>query len=165
VSGPRDDRQDDLFGPRLKEIIKLRHRWSAWRRIETKDIERVVVDNTVQGKAVAHPSDARPIHRAIEKLVDLAKRERIELRQSYLRLAKRAAIKVGRYAHAHQFKRARRELTFLRTGSAVSSGTSPPVSLRSRQPIRKTNVLAFLHRGCFVQSFPGLVEPLLIINS
>ena len=32
-----------------------------------------------------------------------------------LRLAKRAAIMVGRYAHAHQFKRARRELKFLRT--------------------------------------------------
>ena len=49
------------------------------------------------------------------KLVDLAKREGVELRQSYLRLAKRAAIMVGRYTHAHQFKRARRELKFLRT--------------------------------------------------
>lgn len=37
------------------------------------------------------------------------------LRQSYLRLAKRAAIMVGRYTHAHQFKRARRQLEFLRT--------------------------------------------------
>lgn len=37
------------------------------------------------------------------------------LRQSYLRVAKRAAIMVGRYTHAHQFKRARRELKFLRT--------------------------------------------------
>jgi IS5 family transposase len=32
-----------------------------------------------------------------------------------LRLAKRAAIMVGRYTHAHQFKRARRQLKFLRT--------------------------------------------------
>ena len=39
----------------------------------------------------------------------------VELRQSYLRVAKRAAIMVGRYTHAHQFKRARRELKFLRT--------------------------------------------------
>jgi pimeloyl-ACP methyl ester carboxylesterase len=43
------------------------------------------------------------------------KREGVEMRQSYLRLAKRAAIMVGRYTHAHQFKRARRELKFLRT--------------------------------------------------
>lgn len=74
-----------------------------------------MVDTTVQEKAIAHPSDARLTHRAIEKLVALAKREGVELRQSYPRVAKRAAIMVGRYTHAHQFKRARRELKFLRT--------------------------------------------------
>ncbi|MGY2843552.1 hypothetical protein ACVIWU_006570 [Bradyrhizobium sp. USDA 4509] len=39
----------------------------------------------------------------------------MRLRQSYLRLSKRAAIMVGRYTHAHQFKRARLQLKFLRT--------------------------------------------------
>jgi transposase, IS5 family len=96
----------------LQESLSVAHRSGA---IETKDLERVVVDTTVQEKAIAHPTDARLIHRAIEKLVDLAKREGVKLRQSYLRLAKRAAIMVGRYTHAHQFKRARRELKFLRT--------------------------------------------------
>ena len=83
--------------------------------IETKDLQRVVVDTTVQPKAVAHPTDARLMHRAIEKLVALAKSEGVPLRQSYLRVAKRAAIMVGRYTHAHQFKRARKALKFLRT--------------------------------------------------
>src|ERR1700752_2972347 len=96
----------------LQESLSVAHRTGA---IETKDLERVVVDTTVQEKAIAHPSDARLMHRAIERLVDLAKREGVELRQSYLRVAKRAAIMVGRYTHAHQFKRARRELKFLRT--------------------------------------------------
>jgi len=96
----------------LQESLSVAHRTGA---IETKDLERVVVDTTVQEKAIAHPSDARLMHRAIEGLVDLAKREGVELRQSYLRVAKRAAIMVGRYTHAHQFKRARRELKFLRT--------------------------------------------------
>ena len=49
------------------------------------------------------------------RLVRRHDRRRVELRQSYLRVAKRAAIMVGRYTHAHQFKRARRELKFLRT--------------------------------------------------
>src|SRR5260370_6833533 len=49
------------------------------------------------------------------KLVDVAKRKGVPLRQSYTRLAKRDAILVGRYSHAHQFKRARRQLKFLRT--------------------------------------------------
>jgi transposase, IS5 family len=96
----------------LQESLSVAHRSGA---IETQDLERVVVDTTVQEKAIAHPTDARLIHRAIEKLVDLAKRKGVKLRQSYLRLAKRAAIMVGRYTHAHQFKRARRELKFLRT--------------------------------------------------
>jgi transposase, IS5 family len=93
----------------LQESLSVAHRSGV---IQTKDLERVVVDTTVQEKAIAHPTDA---HRAIEKLVDLAKREGVELRQSYLRVAKCAAIMVGRYTHAHQFKRARRQLKFLHT--------------------------------------------------
>ena len=96
----------------LQESLSVAHRRGA---IESKDLERVVVDTTVQEKAIAHPTDARLTHRAIEKLVEMAKREGVELRQSYLRVAKRAAIMVGRYTHAHQFKRARRQLKFLRT--------------------------------------------------
>ena len=96
----------------IQESLSVAHKTGA---IATKDLERVVVDTTVQPKAIAHPSDARLMHRAIVKLVDLANRNDIPLRQSYLRLAKRAAIMVGRYTHAHQFKRARRQLKFLRT--------------------------------------------------
>ena len=79
------------------------------------DLERVAVDTTVQPKAVAHPTDARLMHRALVKRVGLAKRFGVPLRQNYRRVAKRAAIMVGRYTHAHQFRRARRALKFLRT--------------------------------------------------
>ena len=97
----------------LQESLSVAHRTGA---IESKDLERVVVDTTVQEKAIAHPTDARLARRAIEKLVETAKREGVGLRQSYLRVAKRAAIMVGRYTHAHQFESAaRRELKFLRT--------------------------------------------------
>ena len=96
----------------LQESLSVAHKTGA---LETKDLERVVADTTVQPKAIAHPTDARLMYRAIEKLVALAKREGVPLRQSYLRVGKRAAIMVGRYTHAHQFKRARRMLRFLRT--------------------------------------------------
>jgi len=39
----------------------------------------------------------------------------VPLRQSYTRVAKRAAMMAGRYAHAKQFKRHNRRLKFLRT--------------------------------------------------
>jgi IS5 family transposase len=42
----------------------------------------------VQCEAVAHPTDARLMYRAIEKLVALAKRAGVPLRQSYMRVAK-----------------------------------------------------------------------------
>ncbi len=96
----------------LQESLSVAHRTGA---LQSKDLERVAVDTTVQEKAIAHPTDARLTHRAIDKLADLAKREGVKLRQSYVRVAKRAAIMVGRYTHAHQFKRARRALKFLRT--------------------------------------------------
>jgi len=96
----------------IQESLSVAHKTGA---LETKDLERVAVDTTVQPKAIAHPTDAGLMHRALEKLVKLAKRHGVELRQSYVRVAKRAAIMVGRYSHAHQFKRARRMLKFLRT--------------------------------------------------
>ncbi len=83
--------------------------------IAIKHLERVVVDTTVQPKAIAHPTDARLKLWAIEKLAALAKAEGVPLRRSYLRVARRAAIMVGRYTHARQFKRMRRALKFLRT--------------------------------------------------
>jgi IS5 family transposase len=88
----------------IQESLSVAHKTGA---IGPKDLERVAVDTTVQPKAVAHPTDARLMHRAITKLVGFAKHNRVPLRQSYLRLAKRAAIMVGRYTHAHQFKRVR----------------------------------------------------------
>ena len=96
----------------IQESLSVAHKTGA---LETKDLQRVAVDTTVQPKAIAHPTDARLMHRAIEKLVALAKRSGVPLRQSYARVAKRAAIMVGRYIHAHQFKRAGRALKFLRT--------------------------------------------------
>jgi transposase, IS5 family len=96
----------------IQESLSVAHRTGA---LATKDLERVVVDTTVQPKAITHPTDAKLMYRALLKLAALAKREGVELRQSYVRVAKRALIMVGRYTHAHQFKRARRELKFLNT--------------------------------------------------
>lgn len=69
----------------------------------------------MQPKAIAHPTDSRLYLKALQMLVRQAKKHGIELRQSYTRLAKAAAVRAGRYAHARQFRRMRRELKRLRT--------------------------------------------------
>src|SRR5215216_4069650 len=79
------------------------------------DFTAVIVDTTVQEKAITFPTDAKLMHRARERLVKLAERHGIALRQSYARVGKIALIKHQRYAHAKQFKRANRQLKRLRT--------------------------------------------------
>src|SRR5579864_7163909 len=85
------------------------------RAIKPSDLNRVIVDSTVQPKNVMFPTDARLLNRAREILVRLAQRHGVKLRQSYARVGKFALIKHQRYAHAKQFKRANRALKTLRT--------------------------------------------------
>ena len=96
----------------LAETIQTGLRTGA---ITKKSIESVVVDTTVQEKAIAHPTDARLYHVCRSKLVQLAKRHGVVLRQSYERVSKRAHMLSGRYFHARQTKRAKREVRKLKT--------------------------------------------------
>ena len=105
----------------LQESLAVAARTEA---MKPKDLSCVVIDTTVQEKAVAFPTDARLINRARETLVRLARKLGVELRQSYARVGKFALIKHQRYAHARQFKRAGKALLKLKTISAASSATS-----------------------------------------
>jgi IS5 family transposase len=96
----------------LAESLRVAHESGALR---TKDLARVTVDTTVQPKAITFPTDAKLLHAAIKGLNRMAKKHRVRLRQSYVRIAQRAAMMAGRYAHAKQFNRHRRQLRLLRT--------------------------------------------------
>lgn len=96
----------------IQESLAVAARTDA---LKPSDLARVVVDTTVQPKAVMFPTDARLIHRARERLVRQAQKLGVELRQSYRRVGKFALIKHQRYAHAKQFKRANRSLRKLKT--------------------------------------------------
>jgi len=96
----------------LAESLRVAHASGALR---TTDLARVTVDTTVQPKNVAFPTDAKLLHTAIKGLNRLANKHGVRLRQSYARIAKRAAMMAGRYAHAKQFKRHHRQLRILRT--------------------------------------------------
>ncbi len=102
------------------------------------------------------------MHRALIKLGDLARKCGVKLRQSYRRVAKHALIRVGRYLHAHQFKRAHRELRFLRArlgrvvrdvrrkirgGAALEERFDPLLALASRvrQQIQRGPKVYALH--------------------
>ena len=80
-----------------------------------QDFTQAIVDTTVAEKNIAFPTDAKLIHRARERLVRQAQEAGIDLRQSYVRVGKYTLIKHQRYAHAKQYKRAKRQLRRLKT--------------------------------------------------
>lgn len=96
----------------LAESLRVAHEAGALRG---QDLKRVTVDTTVQPKAITFPTDAKLLHAAIKGLNRLARKHGIRLRQSYLRIAKTAAMMTGRYAHTKQFKRHQRQLRILRS--------------------------------------------------
>src|SRR5690349_5260732 len=95
----------------LAESLRVAHEAGALR---SQDLKRVTVDTTVQPKAITFPTDAKLLHAAIKGLNRLARKHGLRLRQSYLRIAKRAAMMAGRYAHAKQFNRFNRQIRLLR---------------------------------------------------
>lgn len=96
----------------LQESLAVATRTGA---AKPADFRQVIVDTTVQEKAIAFPTDARLMHRARERLVRLAKTHGLVLRQSYARVGKHALIRHQRYAHARQFNRAAKALRRIRT--------------------------------------------------
>jgi IS5 family transposase len=96
----------------LAESLRVAHEAGALR---SNDLKRGTVDTTVQPKAISFPTDAKLSHAAIKGLNRLATRHGVKLRQSYLRIARTAAMMAGRYPHAKQFKRHQRQLRILRS--------------------------------------------------
>jgi transposase, IS5 family len=103
---------EDRLVALLQESLSVATRTGA---AKPSDFTQVIIDTTVQEKAIAFPTDAKLLHRAREHLVRLAKRHGVSLRQSYARVGKRALIQYQRYAHAKQFRRAAKALRRLRT--------------------------------------------------
>lgn len=83
--------------------------------VKESSLKRVNVDTTVQPKAVRYPTDSRSSNRCREWLVRKAEKHGIRLRQSYARLGPNALRRAGAYAHARQFKRAKKEIRRLKT--------------------------------------------------
>lgn len=78
-------------------------------------LKNVNVDTTVQEKVITFPTDTKLCHRMRIKLISAAKKRTISLRQTYVRVGKRACIMQARYAHAKQMKRARKEFKKVRS--------------------------------------------------
>ena len=83
--------------------------------IQSKDLKRVIADTTAMEKNITYPTDTKNLNKSRQKLVKLAKKHKIFLRQNYKRIGAKEAWKAARYAHAKQFKRMRASIKKLKT--------------------------------------------------
>ena len=109
-------------------------RGQALRRLQ------VIVDTTVQPKAVAFPTDAKLISRARQRLVKLARKTGVSLRQSYERVGKHALI-------AHRALRPRQAVQARQPGAGDDPHLSRPGQratwcARSRATPKRESVFA-----------------------
>ena len=124
-----------------------------------------MIDAYFQPKAVTHPTDSRLLQRGIEILARLARRHGIRLRQSYLRVARRARREAAKLIHVGRRRQAERHVRQLRTwlgrlfrdigrkiagNAAIQAALAGPLSLiarllRQRREDRGRSKLYSLH--------------------
>ena len=83
--------------------------------VKVKDLKKVIVDTTVMPKNIEFPTDSQLYNKARERLVKLATKNGIALRQNYNLTAKTLLRKISGYLHAKQMKRARKAIKHLKT--------------------------------------------------
>ncbi len=112
------------------------------KQVTSQQLRKITVDTTVQEKAIAFPTDARLYSKMLLRLVNLAKRRDVVLRQTYIRKAPQILRQQGRYGHARQFKRAKRCTRQLRTllGRVVRD-------IRRKAEVVDAELETFLHRA------------------
>jgi IS5 family transposase len=99
---------EELLAQTLNVAVELK-------LIKPQELTRVIVDSTVQEKAIAHPTDSRLLETARAKLVEAAKEAGIDLKQTFAKEGKDLSRKAGRYAHARQWGRMKRAIKRQRT--------------------------------------------------
>jgi len=97
-----------ILGETLKIAIRAK-------MIKKKELQKVIVDTTVQPKNVTYPTDAKNFYKGIKILVKYANKEGVILRQNYTRVAKAVSWKSSCYFRANQFKRAQKQTKKLKT--------------------------------------------------
>ena len=117
--------------------------------VRPAEFERVIVDSTVQEKAIAHPVDSRLLEIARAKVVQSAKFAGILLKQTFVKEGRELRRKAGGYAHAKQFKRLRRVVKRQRTilGIVIREIKRKLSAASTDSPSRITRLTTLLERA------------------
>ena len=86
----------------LQESLHVAYKTKA---LSPEDVRKIVVDTTVQEKAVDYPTDIQLLLDGIIDLGKSAKKAGLKLKQNYRFIAKTLSVKANGYAHARQMNR------------------------------------------------------------
>lgn len=81
--------------------------------VKRENLSHLCVDSTVMEKNIAFPTDSALLEKLRGQLVQFMQEQHLSVRQSYSRQGPRIARKIGRYAHAKQFKRMKKAVKTL----------------------------------------------------
>ena len=96
----------------LKETIHVAKRCGF---IKKRELQRIVLDTTVQEKNIEFPTDSGLYYKALKALVRLSEQAGIKLRQTYKRKAKERLVKRNRLSRRGKRQEALREQKKLKT--------------------------------------------------
>ena len=121
----------------------------AIKAVNKAEFERVIVDTTVQEKAIAHPTDSRLLDVARRLVVRHAQRAGIALKMTYEREGKTLRRRAGGYAHAKQFKRLKTMVKRQRTilGVLIREVTRKMEQMTTLAADIKTKLMTWLERA------------------
>jgi len=83
--------------------------------IKAKDLEKAVIDTTVQEKNITYPTDAKLYKKGIDLLVKKAEELGIKLKQTYVRVSKKAFFQTNNFYRLRRMKKAKKETKKLKT--------------------------------------------------
>ena len=97
-----------------EKIFKLSLMVNA-KEITAKEMKMVMIDSTVQEKNITFPTDAKLYRKIIAKVLDMSRKEAIDLRRTYTRELKALKLKVRFMNHPTRMKEGKKAVKRMRT--------------------------------------------------
>ena len=103
------------IGPQGAEILFRISLCVNAEELTEKEMERVLIDSTVQEKNITYPTDAKLLRKIVDKVLKIAEKEDITLRRTYTREMKALKLKVRFMNHPKRRKEGEKAVRRMRT--------------------------------------------------
>lgn len=106
----------DRIGPQgIEKILQTSIQVALQTKTVTQgELSQTICDTTVMPKAITHPTDAKLIHRSLERIVRAARKAGVALKRSYQRVSRWTLREYQRLMHCRRQRKAQKPLNKLK---------------------------------------------------